>query len=81
MIQNMKENDMLDHVLLSHDAGWYDPAKPNGGEFRGYSTLFTVLLPILKKENFTDDEINRLLVINPGNAFEIKVKRIQRVEK
>jgi phosphotriesterase-related protein len=81
MIRNMKENDMLDHVLLSHDAGWYDPAKPNGGEFRGYSTLFTVLLPILKKENFTDDEINRLLVINPGNAFEIKVKRIQGVEK
>jgi len=81
MIQYMKENDILDHILLSHDAGWYDPAKPNGGEFRGYSTLFTVLLPILKKENFTDDEINQLLVLNPGKAFEIKVRRIKGGEK
>ena len=77
MIKNMKENNLLDKVLLSHDAGWYDPAKPNGGEFRGYSTLFTMLLPLLKNENFTDDEINRLLVINPGKAFEVKVRRIQ----
>jgi phosphotriesterase-related protein len=60
---------------LSHDAGWYDPAKENGGEFRGYTTLFEKLLPALRKEKFSEKEINQLLVINPARAFEIKVRR------
>ncbi len=52
MIKNLNDNDLLDRVLLSHDAGWYDPAKENGGEFRGYTTLFEKLIPLLKERVF-----------------------------
>ena len=76
MIRNMKENNLLDRVLLSHDAGWYDPAKENGGEFRGFTTLFEKLVPMLKKEGFSDEEIHQLMVINPAEAFTIRVRRI-----
>ena len=75
LIKILKQNNLLNKVLLSHDAGWYDPAKENGGEFRGYTTLFEKLLPALRKEKFSEKEINQLLVINPARAFEIKVSR------
>jgi phosphotriesterase-related protein len=75
MIRILKENGLLNKVLISHDAGWYDPAKENGGIFRGYTTLFEKLIPALKKERFTSEDINQLLVVNPAKAFEIKIRR------
>jgi phosphotriesterase-related protein len=73
MIKHLKENDLLDKVLLSHDAGWYDPAKENGGEFRGFTTLFDKLIPLLKTDGFSENEIDLLMVTNPSKAFSIKV--------
>jgi phosphotriesterase-related protein len=75
-LKKMKENDLLSKVLLSHDAGWYHPGEENGGEYRGYTTLFEKLIPLLIKENFSKKEINQLLVINPAKAFTIRVCRI-----
>jgi len=76
MIKNLKENKLLDNILLSHDAGWYHPGEPNGGEFRGYATLFEKLVPLLKNEGFSEKEITQLLVLNPAEAFTIRVRRI-----
>jgi phosphotriesterase-related protein len=76
LLKNMKENKVLDKVLLSHDAGWYHPGKEKGGEFRGYTTLFNKLLPLLRKEKFSDREIHQLLVINPAEAYTIRVRKI-----
>lgn len=76
LLKNMKENKLLDKVLLSHDAGWYHPGEQNGGEYRGYSTLFIRLLPLLRKENFSEREIHQLLVTNPAEAFTIRVRKI-----
>jgi phosphotriesterase-related protein len=76
LIINMKENKLLNKVLLSHDAGWYDPEKVNGGDYRGYSVLFEKLIPSLRKEHFSDAEINQLLVVNPVRAFEIKIRKL-----
>lgn len=76
LIRNMEENQLLGKVLLSHDAGWYRPGLPQGGEYRGYTTLFDKLVPALKKEGFTEDEIDQLLVENPARAFTIGVHKI-----
>ncbi len=75
IIKTLREKKLLHKVLLSHDAGWYDPEKENGGEFRGYTTLFEKLIPAFRKEQFSEKEIEQLLVINPARAFEIKVRR------
>lgn len=75
LLKNMKENKLLGKVLLSHDAGWYHPGEENGGEYRGYTTLFTKLLPMLRKENFSEREIHQLLVTNPAEAFTIRVRK------
>lgn len=67
-----KENGLLDHVLLSHDAGWYSPGEPNGGDFKGFTALFDELIPMLKEKGFTQSELDLMLIQNPGKAFSIK---------
>lgn len=67
-----KQEGLLDRVLISHDAGWYDPAKPGGGTFRPYDLLFTAFLPLLRTAGFGENEIDRLLVTNPAQAFAVR---------
>jgi phosphotriesterase-related protein len=69
-----KKNNLLNHVLLSHDAGWYSPGEPDGGDFKGFNALFDELIPLMKKEGFTQEDIDLLLVDNPKKAFTIKAK-------
>lgn len=76
MIRNLKDNNLLSKVLLSHDAGWYHPGEQNGGLFRGYTTLFEKLVPLLKKENFSEKEIYQLLVLNPSKAFAVGIHKL-----
>jgi phosphotriesterase-related protein len=68
----MKEAGYLDHVLISHDAGWYDPDQEDGGPFRGYTGIFTNLLPALKSTGLTSEDIDKLLKVNPANAFKLR---------
>lgn len=68
----MKDAGVLDRVLISHDAGWYRPGEPGGGNFRGFTDIFTTLVPALDEAGFTAEEIDQLLVANPAAAFTIR---------
>ncbi|HEU5147138.1 MAG TPA: phosphotriesterase [Chryseosolibacter sp.] len=74
----LKAQNALHRVLVSHDAGWYDPGKPDGGEFREYTVLFRKLIPALEQEGFTESDIIQLTVENPANAFAIQVKKLKK---
>jgi phosphotriesterase-related protein len=74
-IDELKKNRFLHKVLISHDAGWYDPAKPHGGTYRGYTDIFNYLVPALKAKGFTEDDIDQLLVKNPQEAFKVKIRK------
>jgi phosphotriesterase-related protein len=71
-IAEMKREGLLNRVLLSHDSGWFDPAKPAGGNISGYTDIFNYLIPELEKLNFTREDIDLLLTINPGQAYKIR---------
>lgn len=75
MLQELKDEGLLSNVLLSHDAGWYDPAEADGGDVRGFTALFQKLVPALSNNGFTQSEIKRLLEENPSKAFEIKIRK------
>jgi len=62
--------------LLSHDAGWYQPGKPNGGEIRPYTALFNSLIPYAISEGITEKEIDQIIVKNPAEAFAVRVRKI-----
>lgn len=74
LVLNMKRADLLDRVLISHDAGWYSVGEPRGGKVRGYDTLFTQFLPALKNAGFSEEVIRQLTVCNPARAFSISVR-------
>jgi phosphotriesterase-related protein len=71
-IQDMKKAGFLNRVLISHDAGWYKPGEENGGSFRGFTGIFTSLIPALKELDFSQEDINLLLELNPRKAFSIR---------
>lgn len=76
MLKNLRNSGYLSKTLLSQDAGWYSPGEENGGDFRGYKTLTSQFVPLLRKNNFSKEEIHQLLVENPAKAFEIKIRAL-----
>jgi len=74
-IVKLKSEGLLARVLISHDSGWYDPAKPGGGTFDGYNDIFDSFIPVLKEKGLTDDDIDQIIVRNPQEAFIVKIRK------
>ena len=68
-----RQNNFMERVLISHDAGWYDPQKKEQ-EIQPYTAIFNEVYPRLKASGFTDGEWNQLISINPAEAFQIKIR-------
>jgi len=75
-LQWMKQNGHLDKVLISQDAGWYEPGKPWNGLIRKYSDISNYLIPKLTTMGFTSTEIRQLIEINPAQAYAISIRKI-----
>jgi phosphotriesterase-related protein len=74
LVLALKARGLLHRVLISQDAGWYEVGQPGGGEFRPYDTLFKEFVPALKTNGFADEEVDQLLLVNPREAFTIRVR-------
>ncbi|MDR0182781.1 phosphotriesterase family protein [Lysobacter arvi] len=72
MIDRMRRAKLLDHVLVSQDAGWYNAGQPRGGEFKPYAPLFTSLIPALRRHGLGEGEIRTLFTENPARAFALR---------
>ena len=71
LVRAMQERDVLDRVLLSHDAG---PYPPEGGEPTPFDTLFRTFIPRLRTAGFSDQKIHTLTVENPRKAFMVRTR-------
>jgi phosphotriesterase-related protein len=68
------EAGYAESILLSHDAGWYDPSQPDGqpeGGIRGYTALVEEFLPALRARGVTDELVDLMTVTNPARAFAV----------
>ena len=66
------ESGLTEHILLSHDAGWYQPGRPDGlpeSGYRGYTALGRDFIPALLERGVSDEQIHQITVKNPGTAF------------
>jgi phosphotriesterase-related protein len=63
-----------DHILLSHDAGWYRPGEPDGGasQVQGFTYLVEGFLPRLRREGVSEADIKRMTEANPKRAFAVR---------
>ncbi|HEY5728672.1 MAG TPA: esterase, partial [Anaerolineales bacterium] len=62
----------IDRLLLSHDAGWYNPASPDGlpdDGYRGYTALTRDFIPALIKQGISEEQIRQVTEHNPIQAF------------
>lgn len=63
-VRFMATRGLLKRALLSQDAGWYHVGEPGGGNFRGYTYLYTDFLPLLEPA-----QVPVLMSQNPREAF------------
>ncbi len=59
-------------ILLSHDAGWYEPGQPGGrpaNGVRGFTSLIEDFLPRLRSRGIGEEMIHTMTAINPFEAF------------
>ncbi len=70
----MKKEGLLNRLMFSHDAGWYRPGEPNGGEFRGFTDIENILIPELEKNGLSQHDIYQIFELNPAQAFKVKVR-------
>ncbi|CAN0108210.1 unnamed protein product, partial [Chrysoparadoxa australica] len=68
---NLKAKNLLNRVLISHDSGWYTVGEENNTMNRRFTPIFQYVIPELKRQGFTDEDINQLLVKNPPIAYSI----------
>ena len=61
-----------DRILLSHDAGWYQPGEPNGGTQMPYTYLTDTFIPKLQNAGIDDAAIRMITETNPIRAFGFK---------
>ena len=75
--QLMKKEGLLNKLMFSHDAGWYKPGEPNGGEFRGFTDIEEFLIPALEKSGLSQPDIYQLFTANPAEAFKVKIRLVE----
>ena len=63
-VRFLRAKSLLKQTLISQDAGWYHVGEPGGGEFRGYTYLYSDFLPRLELS-----EVVVLMWENPRAAF------------
>lgn len=66
------EAGYADQILLSHDAGWYNPARLNGlpeQGYRGYTALTKEFIPALLEHDVTEEQVHRMTVDHPARAL------------
>jgi phosphotriesterase-related protein len=68
-IQAMLDAGHGEQVMLSHDRGWYDPAKPGGGTPKPFTYISEQFLPKLAAAGADRATIEMLTVDNPFHAF------------
>jgi phosphotriesterase-related protein len=75
LLKDLKQHGLLNRVLISQDAGWYDVINPSAVVFRGYTSLFTHLKPALVRAGFTEAAWSLLTVKNPREAYTIRIRK------
>ncbi len=63
-VRSLAAKGLLGRILISQDAGWYHVGEPGGGEYRGYTYLYSDFLPLLDPA-----QVPVLMWENPRAAF------------
>ena len=71
VMRELVDRGYLDKILISSDVCFQQMLTRNGGW--GYAHVVTNVMPRLKKNGFTDDEINTITVENPKRLLPVRL--------
>lgn len=75
MVATLLDAGLGERILLSHDAGWYEPGQPGGvpqpNGVRPFTPLVEQFIPLLQQGGADAATIRLLTVENPARAFGI----------
>jgi len=74
-LENLKQHQLLGKTLISHDAGWYTVGAEQQ-DYKPYTPIFTLLIPLLKNRGFTQDDFDTILIHNPKEAYKISIRAL-----
>ena len=63
-VLHLHAKGLLGRALISQDAGWYHVGEAGGGNYRGYTYIYSGFLPTIPRDLWKP-----LLVDNPRRAF------------
>lgn len=69
LIARAVDAGLAGQLLVSHDAGWFDPAKPGGGTPKPYDVLSREVLPRLRALGLDEAILTRITHDNPFAAY------------
>jgi phosphotriesterase-related protein len=71
-VVGLVEAGFIRNILLSHDAGWFDPSRPDGlpeGGYRGYTALVKDFVPAMLERGLSEEDVRCITVTNPREAL------------
>jgi phosphotriesterase-related protein len=69
VIDLFRKQGLLHRLLISHDAGWYEPETGLRENFQPYTPVFDYLVPFFENRSGIIDTVLR---VNPAQAFLIR---------
>lgn len=70
-LSRFKSENLLHRILLSHDGNGF----PGGGEIRPFEAIMKDLIPALKENDFTGEEIDQIFIQNPKQAYSLQIQK------
>jgi phosphotriesterase-related protein len=72
LMRELAAADYEKNILISQDAGWFNPGQSEGGQKRGYTSLSQQFIPKMKAAGFDGRFIGLVTRENPFRAFAIE---------
>ena len=76
LVRLLAECGLLTKVLVSHNELGYRAGQKRGGPIRGYDAVFKLFLPALFRAGMILEQVEQIMVANPGRAFAVRVRRM-----
>ena len=76
MLKKLIDLDLLDQLLISQDAGWYNIGAKDGGSIKPFTSILEGFAPLLRERGIAQSIIDKLMIVNPARAFDNRSNKL-----
>lgn len=72
ILKRLIEDNLLDQVLISQDAGCYYAGEVKDSKFNSYNNIFTKFIPICESQGISQEILEKIMTKNTARALNIE---------